>query len=627
MKLLLLISGFLVAVILLQADNVSCQSGAITPLWPCYSVFKASLGMNATTMTTYYRYTSRFVHSEGDVYDPNNPDCAFTFEGPPNSRIQLQLFNVVIQSPGYVSTSLHASGNCSAGAVRIYNFTTTGALVQANEVCNSFQTGVLLQSDTNVAVVTHTVARGHFDLQVTMIPFNNTFRSGSLVRSLPARKENVILLGHTDSEIHLLSNLINPPHRSNNSQEDNSNDYYDEYADTNGNEILGRPVVNQNVRRKGTNKIKNQQKFPIQESDPVNRHELNDLRNQLARQDEILNLLTSNKFSALKNELNKPSKDQSTDRFAQQQQSPDNVSPPNNIQASSVLSQMQQDQLNQLLTTIPVRNQDKGPLALPLISQADRLSAPNRVAQNQPESFLTMLQQLNSQNKMNSVTVTDEQQIIDSIKSKLQMQQMDENIQKQKVALQDQNEQLKQLVQQLVQAASNLVPQTTKPSQTTMSDLLTQLAQTVMPQNMEEISKEESNPSMPNADPSSSDDVPQIHNLMHLIRNQEIEQNVNSREVENRLGSVKESAQLSPETDKTTSEQMSHLDDHNQKTPMNINKIGSSQTVHRENSKFSDKILIPQPLKTITEHDTSSKNISEPTKAVPRNIPFLEDSK
>jgi len=54
-------------------------------------------------------------------------------EGPPNSRVELQLYNVVIQRPGYVSTSLHTAGNCSMGAVRIYNFTVTGDLVQVNE--------------------------------------------------------------------------------------------------------------------------------------------------------------------------------------------------------------------------------------------------------------------------------------------------------------------------------------------------------------------------------------------------------------------------------------------------------------------------------------------------------------
>jgi len=53
-------------------------------------------------------------------------------EGPPNSRVEVQLHNVVIQGPGYVSTS-HKTGNCSMGAVRIYNFTVTGALVQSNE--------------------------------------------------------------------------------------------------------------------------------------------------------------------------------------------------------------------------------------------------------------------------------------------------------------------------------------------------------------------------------------------------------------------------------------------------------------------------------------------------------------
>lgn len=65
-----------------------------------------------------------------------------------------------------------------------------------------------LLSDTNVAVVTSTIAIGHFDLQATAIPQNNT-GANELIRSLPIKRKNIIHLGHTQSELNKISKLLN----------------------------------------------------------------------------------------------------------------------------------------------------------------------------------------------------------------------------------------------------------------------------------------------------------------------------------------------------------------------------------------------------------------------------------
>lgn len=77
-------------------------------------------------------------------------------------------------------------------------------------MCSSFQTGIKLLSDTNVAVVTSTIAIGHFDIQATVIPQNNT-GTDELIRSIPIRRKNVIHLGHTQNDLNKISKLLNPP--------------------------------------------------------------------------------------------------------------------------------------------------------------------------------------------------------------------------------------------------------------------------------------------------------------------------------------------------------------------------------------------------------------------------------
>jgi hypothetical protein len=116
-------------------------------------------------------------------------------------------------------------------------------------VCSSFQTGTKLLSDTNVAVITSTIATGHFDLEVTVIPQNNTARD-ELTRRLPTTKGNVIHLGHTQNELNVIHKLLNPPKLKSlseklststsdgliNEEESEDPDYYEDYSNVDSNE-------------------------------------------------------------------------------------------------------------------------------------------------------------------------------------------------------------------------------------------------------------------------------------------------------------------------------------------------------------------------------------------------------
>jgi hypothetical protein len=116
-------------------------------------------------------------------------------------------------------------------------------------VCSSFQTGTKLLSDTNVAVITSTIATGHFDLEATVIQQNNTGRD-ELTRRLPTRKENVIHLGHTQNKLNVIQKLLNPPKLKSLSEKLSTNtsdglinegesvdpDYYEDYSNVDSNE-------------------------------------------------------------------------------------------------------------------------------------------------------------------------------------------------------------------------------------------------------------------------------------------------------------------------------------------------------------------------------------------------------
>jgi hypothetical protein len=116
-------------------------------------------------------------------------------------------------------------------------------------VCSSFQTGTKLLSDTNVAVITSTIATGHFDLEATVIPQNNTGRD-ELTRRLPTTKGNVIHLGHTQNELNVIHTLLNPPKLKSlseklstntsegliNEEESEDPDYYEDYGKVDSNE-------------------------------------------------------------------------------------------------------------------------------------------------------------------------------------------------------------------------------------------------------------------------------------------------------------------------------------------------------------------------------------------------------
>lgn len=168
-------------------------------------------------------------------------------------------------------------------------------------MCSSFQTGTKLLSDTNVAVITSTIATGHFDLEATIIPQNNTGRD-ELPRKLPATKENVIHLGHTQNELDIIFKLLHPPKSKSLSENLSTNtsdgfiivgesedpDYYEDYSNADSKEDL-----------------KNQKNKLNRPYDPIFNYDLNSKlnngKNMLNHKVNQLNQPMNNQFHHQKN--------------------------------------------------------------------------------------------------------------------------------------------------------------------------------------------------------------------------------------------------------------------------------------------------------------------------------------
>jgi hypothetical protein len=54
--------------------NYCHSQNAVTPLWPCYSVFKIQLKDPTSPLSSVYRYTSKFVaRNEDEAQYPDQP--------------------------------------------------------------------------------------------------------------------------------------------------------------------------------------------------------------------------------------------------------------------------------------------------------------------------------------------------------------------------------------------------------------------------------------------------------------------------------------------------------------------------------------------------------------------------
>lgn len=64
----------LVFVIVAAMTDYCCSQNAVTPLWPCYSVFKIQLTNPTSPLSSVYRYTSKFVvRNEDEAQYPDHP--------------------------------------------------------------------------------------------------------------------------------------------------------------------------------------------------------------------------------------------------------------------------------------------------------------------------------------------------------------------------------------------------------------------------------------------------------------------------------------------------------------------------------------------------------------------------
>nr|CAD7418440.1 unnamed protein product [Timema cristinae] len=135
-------SVFMWGVISVRAQSQVITPG-VTPLWPCYSVYKLSptpiqleFNYSDTPLPTsyvawYHHHTPGWntvsVNTQLGTQVSEHParntvpvtQCAFVLEAPLNYTLLLQLHTVQFAD---------SSGNCSASAVRIYNYNTSGAL-------------------------------------------------------------------------------------------------------------------------------------------------------------------------------------------------------------------------------------------------------------------------------------------------------------------------------------------------------------------------------------------------------------------------------------------------------------------------------------------------------------------
>ncbi|KDR20113.1 hypothetical protein L798_05576 [Zootermopsis nevadensis] len=69
-----LLTKGLVFIIVVAIADYCCSQNAVTPLWPCYSVFKIQLANPASPLSSVYRYTSKFVtRNEDEAQYPDHP--------------------------------------------------------------------------------------------------------------------------------------------------------------------------------------------------------------------------------------------------------------------------------------------------------------------------------------------------------------------------------------------------------------------------------------------------------------------------------------------------------------------------------------------------------------------------
>ncbi|XP_069684071.1 interaptin-like [Periplaneta americana] len=626
-------------------EGVSQEMQDAISLWPCYSVFKVHQDP-ASPFTSKYRYISKLVTSEGEVHDPDDPDCVFTMEGPPNTRLELQLINVVIQRENYVSISAQNVGNCSMGAVRIYNFTITGALVLVNEVCNSFLEGMKLLSDTNIAVVTSTVARGHFDLQATIIPTNDT-RLTDLPRGiLPRRKENVIRLGHTQEELNIINRLLKPSQQPSSDEltqeeeHEEENDYYDDYGidDDFGNS-------HKKINADDIKLVDSKKKFNIDQNldheisqfmqppantqfgDPQN-NEFTDENNQgnqpFIHAANIPTRNTLNQFDQQNVKLNQVSNHPTRNQFTQQKDDQSNQF--FNPLSNNFLQNQQTDHLNQLLTN-PAGNKFTQTNTLQPITQFDNSDQLTQKL-NQPQKQLIdqlITQLIGTQKAQNQVTNTGNNQLTQPIIRENQIQSLamgtktqqnspmniPENQQIFPVNGQSvqQNDLTKQIINLMTLAGIN--QQSNQPNkQVTLPAVLPDHPQfnqnkNIQTQNNQPNQLSNSQQNVQSKQPMNdktdavihfTDDSERLHqfeNFMHLIRNQVAD---NSKDnVENKvIGPLLNVVNNENSQSSMTKNQTSVIAD--------VNNDTDNKTIYRENSKFSN------PNKDLPDHEPSQSN-------------------